>query len=466
MTSDKNTQIITSRILVALVFLLLSSATLIQWMGLSWFDQHRVTQIAAMGLTTFLLMLNKKTLHLDARHINMAYIFIGWGAISSVLSNNWFAGLSEVALFISMWALLIFSWNQSEQDNKYFLTCLIISLRLIVYGLAVFFGATYAGALKNPTMYFSPSMLIDGFSNLRYQGQFFTMALPVLLVASKADTYFPTNRLWRNADVLAVLFGVTLVLIAGTRGTVAAWLAVGVVLFVLGPLARRLAIWMFLALLVCLFTVPLLMSFLPGGMESLRADPDSLMGMSGREILWEIAIKNIMMHPWFGVGPMGFSDLSNQVAAHPHQFLLQLASEWGLPVAMGALIVLGRLAYRVCMAPAHVFIRLDGQTPWLAWGVVYGLFGGLIQAMVDGIFITPYSQIWISILFGLMCRVIFFRPKLVVEHRRINFTFGLIFLAALWLIFVVISKIELASNTDFMGTQPRFWITGGLRSRP
>ena len=120
--------------------------------------------------------------------------------------------------------------------------------------------------------------------------------------------------------------------------------------------------------------------------------------LSLREIIWTQAAEVAVLHPFLGIGPMHLADLPNGVAAHPHQALLQWAAEWGVPSALlvtmlvgyGAWAVLGVLRGRRGSTHEEDVFRLC---------VAGALAASLVQAMVDGVLVMPYSQLWVA-LFG------------------------------------------------------------------
>jgi len=109
------------------------------------------------------------------------------------------------------------------------------------------------------------------------------------------------------------------------------------------PYLRQFAVTAALGLLAYFFFLtivpPLLgaegMSSFSYAFQRTAADP-----ASGRAPLWRLAAALIGQHPWLGVGPMHFAHYTGHlhIAAHPHDWLLQVAVEWGLP-ALACVVV-------------------------------------------------------------------------------------------------------------------------------
>ena len=84
--------------------------------------------------------------------------------------------------------------------------------------------------------------------------------------------------------------------------------------------------------------------------------------------------------------------------AHPHNFYLQVAYEWGVPAALLLVGVLGFALLRLAQA-------VHQTTDTTQKNVGMALFAGVLAVCVDGCFsgnfVMPMSQLWIALLFGL-----------------------------------------------------------------
>jgi len=276
---------------------------------------------------------------------------------------------------------------------------LLALLFLIVAAQIAGFGAAYASALMADEIRLDAWLLIDGFSNPRFYGQFLTLALPLLLVP-----VLSTGELRRYAAVASVITALAwmLAISSGTRGT---WLGLGVAaafLPWLGGTGRRWAIGQLLATGVGLSLFWILLSLLPGviGAEvGHHAGTRLTTSLSGRGPLWMMTIDLVLEHPWLGVGPMHFANVPNQIAAHPHQGLLQWAAEWGAPSALAvtALVLIGgwKVMRTIRQHPAST-----GETDVIRLCLLASVLASLVQAMVDGVLVMPYTQLWLTLCVG------------------------------------------------------------------
>lgn len=84
--------------------------------------------------------------------------------------------------------------------------------------------------------------------------------------------------------------------------------------------------------------------------------------------------------------------------AHPHQFLLQFAAEWGLPAALlltvlllGAAVVFTRRVRDSALWDAHGWVRV---------ALLAAMLAATAQGMVDGLAVIPYTQVWYALVMG------------------------------------------------------------------
>ncbi|WP_080034086.1 O-antigen ligase family protein [Pseudomonas syringae] len=242
-------------------------------------------------------------------------------------------------------------------------------------------------------------LLLDGFSNKRFYGQFQTftlplLALPLLLTSTrrsiKVGLFCLTSLWWMIA------------ISGGTRGTWLGMAAAVAVVFCLGRAGRRWAGWQLGAASTGLLLFSLLFSVLPSllGIEVSNFAGDRLTtSLSAREILWQQAWEMIKERPLLGFGPMHFADIWNAVAAHPHQAILQWACEWGIP---STLCVAGLALYGLSTTAVLLRKRAQSLEPvdLMRLCLFASLIGALTQSMVDGVIVMPYSQLWLAIIVG------------------------------------------------------------------
>ena len=430
-----------------------------------WHDQQRVQQIVLMVCVAGLVVARGHTVSLCGGFTRTTQL--GWlmvfslGLLSAVGALELKFSFLEWATF---WLLLLFallvaqSYRQdTNQVEKVGLVLLAAVAAAVASKILIGYAAAVVEGVRLDTL-----LLFEGaFSNRRFFGQLATLLIPLLAWAVLV------NRRFAVAWFIVLAAWWMLVLVSGTRGS---WVALGVAHFVLFVWAgRRAWPWMrvqFAAAGLGGVAYWLLFFLVPGwlGVEAgVENRLDNLSTLSAREVIWGLAWRNAMEHPWLGVGPMHFAAYPNPVAAHPHNAVLQLAAEWGFPAAIAALALVGYGLWAF-MRP----LRQEGDVLRLALAV--SLVGALVQSMVDGMLVIPYTQTWLALIAGLALGVHFQRRTLPVPSPSLDWGVrGVTLFALAALLYGVLpdlfhrAEITAAYLETHDSLTPRFWAQGWIR---
>ena len=432
---------------------------------LTWHDQQRLAQIAisALALIGLLIMPKQRMVHLSAVSLWGAAGIVFLGGCSSLLALNPFRAFLEVALFLGCIGIGAFVFNVMREYGEQADLIAGGFLRLLLAAMVFQFYVSFASALAHSDLYFTPWNLLHGFSNMRFQGQFLTIVAPLLGAAlalpKQSNVVYP-----RWLDGFLMVSVVSMVFVAGTRGTVAAWIIVAAVFWWLRGGARRLATRMFIVMVagyLLAFGMMQAISVVLGSSLDYRFAGNEIFGLSAREILWEQAWKTVLEHPWFGVGPMHFAALGNKIAAHPHQALLQIGSEWGLPVLC---LIVASVSCWLWRVYAAVTAEKENTNSELRWVLLFSVLSSIVQSMVDGVLVMPYPQLWLSIAAG-WCSA-HCLPALIAEKAIAlpSVVLRIVFLGAVVLLVVaaVIDYPSLLGSSEYCGSGPRFWCNGRI----
>jgi hypothetical protein len=96
---------------------------------------------------------------------------------------------------------------------------------------------------------------------------------------------------------------------------------------------------------------------------------------------------------------MHFADVTLFYVAHPHQAILQWASEWGLPSLFLVMLLLARPAIAI-LRTTHAKRTSTTYENALRICLLAALIGAAADAMVDGVIVMPYTQTWVAIMAG------------------------------------------------------------------
>lgn len=274
--------------------------------------------------------------------------------------------------------------------------CLLYSLRVLL---------TYAPAVAGGYQLDMHELAV-GFSNARFLNHTQTALLPLIVLLCLRER--PGTALRRTWFVLAS-FWWALLYLSEARAT---WLALAAGCTV-AFLARRRHAHGFLktmgltALGGCL-VYGLLFMLLPmlGGLHAFgsmanvvartASDP-----ASGRMLLWHRALDLIAQHPWLGTGPQHFSHYGAdlQVGAHPHDWILQVTSEWGVPALLCVLCVAG-LGMRALLKSGARIAPADGRNQQLLVTFTVAVTAILVDGLFSGVFVMPQSRLAIALVVG------------------------------------------------------------------
>jgi O-antigen ligase len=257
-------------------------------------------------------------------------------------------------------------------------------------------GARYAAMLaldRAPNL----DVLLLGYANPRFPTAFYALLMPfVATLALDPLERVAVRRL--GLVVLVFLWSANIAL-----GTRAIWFAYALAL----PLMVLVVGWRKIApaALVLAGTAAggfciyqLLFVGIPVWLDLGSALPSHLqhlVSISDRIYLWRQSWSQILAHPLLGAGPMHMAALGDSFASHPHNWVLQVSAEWGVPALVALCWALWRFASNLrtqLRKMQNVSGDLLAPLAAVAIGLCYGL--------VDGNLVMPVSQITFALMLG------------------------------------------------------------------
>lgn len=312
------------------------------------------------------------------------FILMGMAAISTAASRSRLGSIFDQVVAIS---LLFAGWSY-------------LALFFIVYFMSIYTDLPFDGR----RIFHSFS-----FENIRFFSQFQSWTLSLLVLPL---LLFPRRPIFLTFLFVVPAMGWWLLLfISGTRGTmlgfIVAFLAVVLIyrkqamdwlrwqaVAITGGL---LAYWMFFSLIPRL---GLGMSFT--GLTSI-VDRE-LTKAPGRWELWRDAADLVRDNPLLGAGPMHFAASAHSIAAHPHNSILQIAAEWGLPAVL-IVMVLFIWGMSSWLKDDNKTREADSYTLKLRVALFASLVTAAVHSLFSGIIVMPVSQIMMVLVIGWMLGV-------------------------------------------------------------
>ncbi len=322
----------------------------------------------------------------------------------------WFS-IQEIAFFCLLLLTTVTVAVARIHLGSVFGWLMAISLTAIGWNYFIGFVMCYQIAISN---YYDIQIVLDQllhkFSHVRFFGQWQSWTLPLMVLPMLLTSRSLPKHLLL-LFLLPAMFWWLLLFASGTRGTaLGSLVAVVLTLFFYRRRALRWLRWHLTAAIGggagYLAFYCLLPSFWSTAIhaetvaQGLIDRPST--GLTGREYLWASAWEMIVQQPLLGVGPMHYADYGNHIAAHPHNALLQIGAEWGLPALFIVLMlfvggVLGWLRDDPVRGGVLKPDKIDLRPPLFA-----ALITAVVHSMFSGIIIMPVSQVMMVLVLGWM----------------------------------------------------------------
>lgn len=451
-------------IIIAFSALIAGLVILVSHPDLTWHDQQRLGQVAVsvLALVGMLLLCSSPVVLVNPAWLWPAACILAVGALSAALALRPLWAATELALLVASVGVGAFVFIIMREFGDRADLVFGVLVRLLLASMVLQFYVSFVSALSHAELYFTPWSLLYGFSNMRFEGQFLTIVAPLLgaalCIPKESNIRYP-----RGLDFFLLVSLAGMVFVAGTRGTVAAWLGSSLLFWgvrgggrvAAGRMLAALALGFVLAWLI-LYTV----SWVTGQPADYRFAGELVFGLSARELLWTHAWAKVVEFPWLGVGPMHFAALGNRVAAHPHQSLLQIASEWGLPVFFMIMATVAIWVFKVSVEVRSSDTKAGSD---LRWALLFAVLSSMVQSMVDGVLVMPYPQLWLAITVGwCSARCL---PRVQGGEKRIPGWLPLVLwgVANILLVAVAVKSYpDLVGAAEYCGGGPRFWCNGRI----
>lgn len=404
---------------------LLCIALFVNFLVVGGHDPQRVVGIATMmsGAVLLLSRLNaagSATL-CAGRADQLLALFFALGVLASVTAYAPRIALFEVSSLFLLYLLACAVASDIAHRGGATINLVLKAVAVIALLRIVNFAAAYMTALG---MHIAPDMtdLTSGFGNIRAFNHAQTPTLPLLILISTLTPRAAKSRwLWLSAAAYwwMVLFATSG---RGTLiGTMAACAAVALVSRRAAfPYLRQAALTAtggIAAYFVVLVAIPILcggegMSALSDAVLRSASDPTS-----HRTVLWGRAWSLIAQHPLLGIGPMHFAHFGQDIyiGAHPHDWILQIGSEWGLP-ALVCLVGAIALGLRALWHAGHMIAADDRRNQAIQSALLVGALAILVDGLVSGLFVMPQSQLAVALYLG--CAMGWYRTVVPVKAHQ------------------------------------------------
>lgn len=365
-------------------------------LGASWFDEQRIVMLIVMAIGLVVAIGTGLLSDAPGRLTLVISAAIALGLLSALFAPRRDAAMVEWAMVAAIWMFALGSGLKKSDVGLAAAIASAVPATAYVTGVV----ANYASALAVGFPVGAETLLV-GFSNPRFPAQLQALTLPLFPLAWRRS-----ERMLVRAP-LAVVWALWWMCLLGS-GSRTAWLAVAAASFVVTVCGREGRSWLLLQALFAAAGAMLLwvgFFFVPA-VFGIEAAPEtgrfSATGsIHARLALWQVAIDMVRELPLLGVGPMHFAYSYNGLGAHPHNWWLQVAAEWGIP----ALIAFA-IAFVVSWRGLTNGIRaMDGKVQSCSAErvAVIGAFAAWsVGILFDGYMVIPTSQLLSALVLALV----------------------------------------------------------------
>ncbi len=379
------------------------------------YDWRRILELTILSVTAIWLLLDlslrQQWLECYQQIPRLArigiLIFFGLGLISSVLAPLPQFALMQVGMYGLLWmttltiAALRVIYGQAF--DRWILAVLMVmcgcyGFYLLLTDIQLWFFAAGQGM---GSVEFQYALLAPSFMNIRFFANVISFSLPLIVLPSLLYRHHPRLLRWVYFAVSAIWWYALILNHCQTLWL--EWVVIPIFTFIW--FRAEGFVWLkqqVKAAVGGLVLYVLLTAIIPW-LLNIAVTTAVLAGSSdGRLPLWWYTLKMIVHHPLLGVGPLHFAYYVNEKLplAHPHNSILLIAAEWGIPAMLMLLsLVLWGLVGWVKRYPLLKGVGVE-RVKYIALSAAF--LGGAIDSLLSGVIVMPLSQAMLVLVVGWM----------------------------------------------------------------
>lgn len=462
---------------------------------LSWipeypYDCRRILQLILLGLAVIWLLVDypvrRAWLQFYQKlplwtHTGIGVFFI-LGLVSSFLAPLPPFAFLQVGLYALLWVTsgLIAALYQLYEDR---VTHFFVFLLLLMIGLyeiyllqsdirIQFFHTVFSGAMQTQEL----ALVAPGFQQPRFLAQFLSWTLPLIVLPTLLYPhhsrglkflYLVVASLWWYAMILNHSRGLwvewvilTVVMLVFLRSRSFSWFKAQLTAAITGGIFYGVITWL---LPLSISHTPITQSFYTDAM---------------RGQIWWYALKMAWSSPWLGVGPLHYAYYfrASPWPAHPHNGILNIAAEWGIPAILILLTLVVSAVLHWASLKSKIATKGTGKEA-LYVCLSAALLAGFLDSLYSGTFVMPLSQMTFVLIAGWMLGLYHAGPVVTEPPIRLHIYLIILMLGAAILVLggVSLTVFRLHEITNNFIQQicieqqlscvltPNFWVEGWIQ---
>ncbi|MGQ4003697.1 O-antigen ligase family protein [Francisellaceae bacterium CB52] len=335
-------------------------------------------------------------------------LFFVFGIISSVFAISpsiAFKGVSVTFLqFINVMFVAWYVQHKEDAVKNFYMVVMLslvffggaLALQLMLSNLSVY-GAVIAGNIQKILLYMYNCL------NPRFLDNYFSWFMPLLLLAWFVDL----RPIYKVGSFIALTVVWFVLINHAFRTIFAEYFVILPLLLFFSRRYFKITVFILVTTFVCAYLVDLgFKEYLLAHVQSGIASSEDLMRMgdSGRSLVWAEAFRVGLEHPFTGIGQWNYLAVTKRPDGYPHNLLLEIWSQWGIPAFICATVVivtcmknLFTRAKELCANPYHCIFMMM-------------LVAGMVDGMLNAMFKTSLGLFGCVFVFGLCLSM--FKPQI------------------------------------------------------
>ncbi|MED7788755.1 O-antigen ligase family protein [Francisella sp. 19X1-34] len=344
-------------------------------------------------------------------------IFFILGIISSAFAISPSIAFKGVSVtFLQFFCVLFIAVYVKDNFKSVQVFFAIILLSLIFFGGALFlqlslanysvYGSIIAGNIQKILLFMYNCL------NPRFLDNYFSWFLPLLLLPWVADL----RPIYKIGAFIALTLSWFILINHAFRTIFAEYIVILPLIFIFARQYFKLIFTLMISTLICGFLLDLFyINFIMANVYSGMTSTEDLLrtGMSGRIPLWKEAFWVGIDHPLTGVGQWNYLAITKRPDGYPHNILLEIWSQWGIPAFIAAATViitsiknLFKNRIEICANPYYLIFLMM-------------LTAGMIDGMLNAMFKTALGLFGCVFVFG-FCLSIFANKIQTIDNINIS----------------------------------------------
>ncbi|QIW11083.1 O-antigen ligase family protein [Francisella sp. LA112445] len=310
-------------------------------------------------------------------------IFFVFGIISSAFAISPSIAFKGVGVtFLQFFCVLFVATYVQDNVKSIQAFFIIILLSLIFFGGSLFlqlslanysiYGPAIAGNIQKDLLYMYNCL------NPRFLDNYFSWFLPLLLL----PWFIDLRSIYKIGAFIALTLSWFILINHAFRTIFAEYIVILPLVFIFARQYFRLAFTLVISSLICGFLLDLFYTnFIMANVYSGVISDLFRYGASGRIPIWREAFWIGVDHPLTGIGQWNYIAVTKYSAGYPHNLLLEIWSQWGIPAFIAAATViitsvknLFKNRVEICSNPYHcIFVMM------LTAGMIDGMFSAMFK---------------------------------------------------------------------------------------